>query len=56
MTHKFTYKYSTGKSYITVEVDEDANIYEVIEAFEDYLKACGYAVDGKIYYDKKGEQ
>ena len=48
MSHKFTYHYSTSKCSSTVEVDEDANLYEVIEAFEDYLRGCGYNVDGHI--------
>lgn len=55
MTHKFTFQYPESKTSVTVEVDPDANISEMLEAFVDYLKACGFAVDGEIYYDKNGE-
>ncbi len=47
MTHKLTYTHSKSSISTTIEVDEDATVYKLIEAFELYLKACEYNIDGK---------
>ena len=33
---------------VTIEVGQDADLTEMLEAFEDYLKAVGYYVDGCV--------
>ncbi len=47
MTHKFTYQHTNARISTTIEVDKDANLGEMVEAFEQYLRVCGYYMDGK---------
>lgn len=52
MTHKFTWEHTSSSISTTVEVDEDANLLTMLEAFEQYLKACGFCFDGGINIEK----
>lgn len=55
MTHKFKLTRKDSESKITVKASEHANIPELLEAFEDYMKACGYTFDGRLEIVKDDE-
>ena len=38
----------TAMRTIDMSVDSEKNLYEIIEVFSDFLKASGYAFDGRI--------
>ena len=58
---KFSYKVPedegcyTAMRSIEMSVDCDANVYEIIEVFSDFLKGSGYAFDGRIELLSKEE-
>ena len=45
----------TAMRSIEMSVNCDANLYEIIEVFSDYLKGSGYAFDGRIELISKEE-
>ncbi len=45
----------TAMRSIEMSVDCDANVYEIIEVFSDFLKGSGYAFDGRIELLSKEE-
>ena len=45
----------TAMRSIEMSVDCDANLYEIIEVFSDFLKGSGYAFDGRIELLSKEE-
>jgi hypothetical protein len=45
----------TAMRSIEMSVDCDANVYEIIEVFSDFLKGSGYAFDGRIELISKEE-
>ena len=45
----------TAMRSIEMSVDCDANVYEIIEVFSDFLKRSGYAFDGRIELLSKEE-
>jgi len=45
----------TAMRSIEMSVDCDANVYEIIEVFSDFLKGSGYAFDGRIELISKNE-
>lgn len=48
MSHKFTLTRKDSESKVTVKVSEHAAIPELLETFEDYIRASGYVLDGKL--------
>jgi hypothetical protein len=42
------YKPYTAVENIEMTVNDDASLTEILEAFEGFLKASGYMVDGKL--------
>ena len=49
--HKFEWVNPYGElepRKVTIEVGQDADLTEMLEAFEGYLKAVGYYVDGCV--------
>lgn len=47
MPHKLTYTHSKSHISTTIEIDEDANLTEMVKEFELYIKACEYPMSGK---------
>lgn len=47
MPHKLTYTHSKYHISTTIEVDEDASLSEMVEAFNLYLRAYEYPTVGK---------
>ena len=45
----------TAMRTIDMAVNCEANLYEIIEVFSDFLKASGYAFDGRIELSSKEE-
>ena len=45
----------TAMRTIDMSVDSEQNLYEIIEVFSDFLKASGYAFDGRIELISKEE-
>ena len=45
----------TAMRTIDMAVNCEANLYEIIEVFSDFLKASGYAFDGQIELISKDE-
>ena len=45
----------TAMRAIDMSVDSEQNLYEIIEVFSDFLKASGYAFDGRIELISKEE-
>ena len=45
----------TAMRSIEMSVNCDANLYEIIEVFSDFLKGSGYAFDGRIELISKEE-
>ena len=45
----------TAMRTIDMSVDSEQNLYEIIEVFSDFLKASGYAFDGRIELSSKEE-
>lgn len=45
----------TAMRTIDMSVDSEQNLYEIIEVFSDFLKASGYAFDGRIELISKDE-
>lgn len=45
---KFTHQYDDDKPEIIMHVHREASLDEAIQAFEDFLRACGYYVEGSL--------
>ena len=45
----------TAMRTIDISVDSEQSLYEIIEVFSDFLKASGYAFDGRIELISKEE-
>tara|TARA_B110000977_G_scaffold146530_1_gene185819 strand:+ start:76 stop:369 length:294 start_codon:yes stop_codon:yes gene_type:complete len=45
----------TAMRTIDMSVDSEQNLYEIIEVFSDFLKASGYAFNGRIELISKEE-
>mgnify|MGYP003625935362 CR=1 FL=1 len=45
----------TAMRTVDMSVDSEQNLYEIIEVFSDFLKASGYAFDGRIELISKEE-
>ena len=45
---KFIYQFDKNSTKITAELPPDSSLPEVLEAFESFLKACGYCFTGEI--------
>ena len=45
----------TAMRTIDMSVDSEQNLFEIIEVFSDFLKASGYAFDGRIELISKDE-
>lgn len=45
---KFSHQYDEGHPLIEVTLSSEATLGEVFEAFENFLKSCGYSFDGYI--------
>lgn len=42
---------SEGNKNVTVEINDDSTLDEVLEAFQSYLKAVGYVIDNDSRLD-----
>ncbi len=45
---EFYYKFDTHQPEITVTLSPDSDLSQVFEAFEGFLRAAGYQIDGVI--------
>jgi hypothetical protein len=45
---KFESQYEEGMPKVTVELHSDSTLVQVLEAFEDFLKATGYEFTGSV--------
>ena len=45
----------TAMRTVDMSIDSEQNLYEIIEVFSDFLKASGYAFDGRIELISKDE-
>jgi len=45
---KWTHQYDQSEPYIEMEISKDATLSEVLEAFEHFLQAVGYGINGHL--------
>jgi hypothetical protein len=45
---KFENQYDKNFPKITIELSSDSSLSEVLQAFQTFLKGCGYVFDGEI--------
>ena len=45
---KFIYQYDDNSPLIQMELQRNATLKEVLEAFEDFLRGCGYYFQGEL--------
>jgi len=45
---KWTHQYDSASPRIEMEVDKDATLPEISAAFEIFLRAAGYVIDGHL--------